>query len=201
MRAVSKSLLHRLGQGLALPLAVACWAEDAASAGRSEVIFNTCGHIVAMLPGLPGAFIRRGFYTLTLERCSAHCHIGFGTIFAHRQAAVADHVYVGNYALLGSVTLDEHVLLGSRVSVLSGHALHVLDDSGRWSPFDPERLERVRIGPNTWVGEAAVIVADVGSGCMVGAGAVVTTPVRDAVVVAGNPARFVRRLDADADNG
>ena len=32
---------------------------------------------------------------------------------------------------------------------------------------------------------------------MIGAGAVVTTPVRDAVVVAGNPARFVRHLDPE----
>ena len=195
MRATSKNLLHLFSQGLALPLALACWVEEAASGGRGEIIFNTCGHIVAMLPGLPGAFIRRGFYTLTLESCSKHCHIGFGTIFAHRQATVAKHVYVGSYALFGSVALEEHVLLGSRVSVLSGHALHVLEDSGRWSPYEPERLERVRIGANSWVGEAAVIVAEVGRGSMIGAGSVVTTAVRDSVVVAGNPARFVRHLD------
>ena len=110
---------------------------------------------MALLPGLPGAFIRRGYYTLTLEHCSSQCHIGFGSIFAHRRARLADHVYIGSYALFGSVELEAHALIGSRVSVLSGQALHVLEDDGRWSPYDAERLETVRVGANSWVGEAA----------------------------------------------
>jgi acetyltransferase-like isoleucine patch superfamily enzyme len=201
VKPAAKSFFHRVSQVLVLPLGALCWVESLATQNRSELLFNSCTQFVALLPGLPGAFLRRAFYTLTLESCSAHCHIGFGSLFAHRQASVGKHTYIGNYALLGSVTLGDHALIGSRASVLSGHALHVLDDGGRWTPYSAERLERVTIGENVWIGEAAVIAADIGEGSMIGAGAVVTAPVRPSIVVAGNPARFVRRLDQDDPGG
>ncbi|GAB5415433.1 MAG: hypothetical protein Cons2KO_30360 [Congregibacter sp.] len=165
-----------------------------------ELVFNTCAHFVALLPGLPGAFIRRSFYTLTLDDCSQHCHIGFGSLFAHRQVRIADHVYIGSYALFGSVSIEENALIGSRTSVLSGQSLHELDESGQWSAYEANRLEQVCIGANTWVGEAAVISANVGAGCMIGAGSVVSTPIRDKVLLAGNPARFVRHLGGSENN-
>jgi acetyltransferase-like isoleucine patch superfamily enzyme len=52
---------------------------------------------------------------------------------------------------------------------------------------------------DAWIGEAALVVADVGPGAMVTAGAVVSTPVRGGIVVAGNPARFVRDLHLEGD--
>ncbi|MDP5052352.1 MAG: hypothetical protein NWP69_01065, partial [Congregibacter sp.] len=173
MKPTAKSLLHRVSQVLMAPLAALCWVESALSDSQSEVVFQSCTQFVALFPGLPGAFLRRAFYSLTLEHCSADCHIGFGSLFAHRQASVGDHVYIGNYTLLGSVSLGDHALIGSRASVLSGHALHVLDDAGRWTPYSAERLERIHIGENAWVGESAVVAANVGESTMIGAGSVV----------------------------
>ena len=43
-------------------------------------------------------------------------------------------------------------------------------------------------------GEGAVVMANVGAQCMVAAGAVVSSPVPDGIMVAGNPARFVRKV-------
>jgi serine acetyltransferase len=42
-----------------------------------------------------------------------------------------------------------------------------------------------------------VIMADVGPRCMVAAGAVVAAPLPEGVMVAGNPARFVRRITSE----
>ncbi|MHA7816385.1 MAG: acyltransferase [Pseudohaliea sp.] len=195
MRTAVKQALNLASQLLMLPLAIPCWAEDRLSDGRSETLFNICTQAVALLPGLPGVFLRRAFYALTLERCSLESHIGFGTVVSHRQCCIGHHVYIGSYALIGSADIGEHSLLGSRVSILSGEALHVLEkDKGRWSPFKPERLQRIRIGSNCWIGEGAIIVAAIGEGCMVGAGSVITSEVRAGVMVAGNPARFVKTL-------
>ena len=44
----------------------------------------------------------------------------------------------------------------------------------------------------TWMGSAAVVLADVGQHCVVGAGAVVTSPIPDYAVAAGVPARVIR---------
>lgn len=176
-----------------LPFALLCMIEKGITP-QSELVFNTFTQLVALLPGIPGAFLRRAFYCWTLERCSADCHIGFGTIFSHRQAIVEDHVYIGNYALIGSAHLQAHCLIGSRTSILSGKALHVMGDNALWTPYSAERLTRVVLGRNVWVGESAVIVADIGNNSMIGAGAVVTTAVRPDIIVTGNPARFVGKI-------
>jgi phosphonate metabolism protein (transferase hexapeptide repeat family) len=65
---------------------------------------------------------------------------------------------------------------------------------------DPEvhewRLsQRVIIGPDVWIGHGAILLPgiSVGTGGIIGAGAVVTKNVPDYTIVAGNPARVIRR--------
>ena len=191
MHSFLKDILNRLCQIIMLPLALTCWLEKI-TLPQSETVFHFWSHCVALLPGLPGVFLRRGFYSLTLSRCSLNCHIGFGSVFTHRNAVVEDHVYMGLYSIIGSVHLRKKTLIGSRVSIVSGKEHHSLDEHGEWTPFDPNRITQVAVGPHVWVGEGALIMADVGEGSLVGAGAVVSSRVRNHVVVAGNPARFVR---------
>ena len=50
----------------------------------------------------------------------------------------------------------------------------------------------VRVGAGSWIGSGAVILADIGKNCVIGAGSVVTRPIPDHVVAAGVPARVVR---------
>lgn len=59
------------------------------------------------------------------------------------------------------------------------------------------RFERVRIGADSWIGNAAVVMANVGAHCVVGAGSIVVSDVPDWCVVAGNPARMLRRLSSE----
>lgn len=193
-----KAALNLVCQFLILPLAIPCKLEEWFLSRHAETVFHICTNMVALLPGLPGVFLRRAFYSLTLESCSMHCHIGFGSLFSHRDVTVGKNVYIGNYSMFGASHIGEHCLIGSRVSVLSGKALHMLDENGMWTPFSPDRMTRVTLGRNVWVGEGAIIMADVGEGSMVGAGAVTTSNVRSHIIVAGNPARFVRNLHDDA---
>lgn len=196
MKHVIKHFLNLFCQLLVLPLGLLCKLEDVLSSGRAETVFHTCAHMMALFPGLPGVFLRRAFYSLTLEKCSSNCHIGFGAFFSHRGTTVEKHVYIGNYSMIGFAHLGEYCLIGSRVSIVSGKGLHALGEDGRWTPFSHERLNIVTLSKNVWVGEGAIVMADVGAGSMVGAGAVVTSDTRSHVIVAGNPARFVKNIGA-----
>jgi acetyltransferase-like isoleucine patch superfamily enzyme len=176
------------------PAAFLCWSEKICGK-QSEHIFLICAHCFAPLPGRPGAYLRRAFYRLTLEKCSPHCHIGFGSFFTHRKVIVEDYVNVGAYTMIGSANLGTRCLIGPRVSILSGKEQHVRDEKGEWSPFSQERMVMIKIGPDTWIGDGTVIMADVGRGCQIGACTVISTPVKDNVLVAGNPARYVKTFE------
>jgi virginiamycin A acetyltransferase len=159
-----------------------------------DPFFLFWGQTFALLPGLPGNYIRKCFYFLTLRRCSLNCEIGFMTHIHDRRTQIGEGVYIGTAAGLGWVNVADGCLLASRVSVLSGRAQHQLGPDGRLTPFDRSAAGQVHIGQHTWIGEGAIIMADVESRCIVGAGSVVTKPVPAGVVVAGNPARLIRRL-------
>jgi acetyltransferase-like isoleucine patch superfamily enzyme len=184
---------------LALVSPCACTCALERRIGTGESIFALWAQLFAIVPGMPGVFLRRAFYRLTLDSCARNFFVGFGAIFSHRGAEVGEDAYIGPYAIVGSARLGRGCLLGSRSSVMSGGSLHVLDSDNRWSPADLTRLRQVNIGDYAWIGEASLIMADVGPSAMVAAGAVVSNRVPPAVVVAGNPARFVRHLVAQQD--
>lgn len=54
---------------------------------------------------------------------------------------------------------------------------------------------RTVIGPDVWIGHAAIVMpgVSVGAGAIIGSGSIVTKDVPDYTIVAGNPARFIRR--------
>jgi acetyltransferase-like isoleucine patch superfamily enzyme len=139
-----------------------------------------------------GDYVRRAFYSRVLARCSRTATVQFGTLFSQAGARLDDHVYVGPRCHIGLVHLERDVLLGAGVHVPSGGATHGIDDVDRPIREQPGARTLVRIGEGTWVGSAAVIMADVGRHCVIGAGSVVTHPIPDYSIAAGVPARVIR---------
>jgi acetyltransferase-like isoleucine patch superfamily enzyme len=113
-------------------------------------------------------------------------------IFSHPTARVGRAVYVGPYCCLGDVTLEDDVLLGSHVSVANGSSQHGTERLDVPIREQPGSWPRVTVGRNSWVGERAVVLADVGRHCVIGAGAVVTSAVPDYAVAVGVPAKVIR---------
>lgn len=194
MRAVWKLVLNGVSLSVVLPAVLFVRAEDLLP-GRRDLFFDFFAHSFALIPGLPGVYLRRAYYRGVLEYCAMDCCICFGTVFSRRTARVDSGVYIGMYAVIGSVHLQRDCLVGSRASLLSGGQLHHYEH-GKWGPCDFAGETQIHIGEGAWLGEAVVVMSDVGEGALVAAGSVVATPVKARIVVAGNPARFVRRLDS-----
>ena len=89
----------------------------ARGASHQGVGIDICllGPSFSFFPGLPGVFLRRAYYRLTLDHCASNFYIGFGALFTHRRALVEKDAYIGAYALVGCAHLGEGCLIGSRV--------------------------------------------------------------------------------------
>lgn len=200
LRRLIRATLNASATVLVAPAVLICYLETKRGRGY-ERFFHGWGQCFALLPGLFGMCLRRAFYRGTLTHCSHDCQISFGVLFNHREAIVDREVYIGPYALLGRVQLRRGCLIGSRSSILSTGQHHKLDDQGRWTTPDGLTFEMTEIGDYSWIGEGAIVMADVGEGAMLSAGAVTASRVPDHVMVAGNPARFVKKLVSKEHEG
>lgn len=197
VRLLLKWTVRLFGLTLMLLPALTCAVE--ARLSRRQDVFVFWGQLFALIPGLPGKYLRKCYYFLTLRRCTLNWEIGFLSYFTDRRAEVGRGVYIGAGSYLATVVLGDGCLVGSRVSILSGKHQHHFGPDGRLTVFDPASVEEIRVGEQTWIGEGAVLMADVGSRCIVAAGSVVSSPVPDGCKVGGNPARFVAKTGPWAD--
>lgn len=162
-----------------------------------EKAFPGWSQAFSLLPGLTGVYLRRAFYRLVLPRCGAGCWVGFGSVISHSTAQIGRSTYIGPYCCLGDITLEEDVLLGSRVSIMNGGGQHGIERLDLPIREQPGVYPRVTIGRDTWIGDCAVVLADVGEHCVIGAGSVVTKPIPDYAIALGVPAKVIRFRNAD----
>lgn len=153
--------------------------------------FPGWSQLFALVPGITGAYLRRAFYRLVFRHCGAGSWIGFGTVFSHPGCSVGRDVYVGVFCCLGEVTLEDDVLIASHVAIMNGSAQHGIERLDIPVREQPGIWPHITIGRDTWIGDRAVVMANIGAHCVVGAGSVVTKPVPDYAIVVGVPARIV----------
>ncbi|KAH7558829.1 maltose O-acetyltransferase-like protein [Bipolaris maydis] len=97
------------------------------------------------------------------------------------------------------ITVGSRTLVGPNCSFYSG--THPLDPAVRNGTQGPELGKEIHVGEDCWIGGNVCILPGVtiGKGSVVGAGSVVTKSVPDFTVVAGNPARFIRKIETSMD--
>jgi virginiamycin A acetyltransferase len=160
--------------------------------GRIKGIYTIFAHAAALAPGIAGDYFRIAYYRLTLAECSMSSRIQFGSFFAHSQTRIGRGVYIGSYTVIGHAVIGDRTQIASGVQILSGARQHARDAEGRILGAEHGQFAAVTIGPDCWIGAAAVVMADVGAGTTIGAGSLVARPIPPESVAVGNPARVIR---------
>lgn len=144
----------------------------------STAWFEFAATMLSILPGRTGQYVRTSFYVQTLRRCAFDAGVGFLSTVLHPEAELGRRLRVGSLCLLGHVRIGDEVMFASRVVVKPP-----AQGAGSATPID--------IGGGSWIGESAIIQANVGARCIVGAGSVLLQAVPSDSTVAGNPARLL----------
>ena len=174
--------------GLVTPLA----APLAWLARRSDLAHRTLAEALSLVPYLPGVVLRSQFYRRALRRCGTNLLVEFGAVLVQPDVEVGDDVLIGRYTIVHHCDLGDQVLVGERCTFLSGSRQHRSTRTDVPMAHQGGLRRRISVGDDCWIGSHALVMDDVARVSVVAGGAVVTRPVAERSVVAGNPARLVR---------
>jgi virginiamycin A acetyltransferase len=191
MKLVVKRLLFAVCVVLVSPLILLTFLESIFSRGKGERLFCGCAELLCLAPTSLGNYIRKAFYWAVCTDISPDAQFNFMSMLAHRENIIRAGVVIGAYTTIGYADIGENVLFGSKISIISGKYQHGKPSERAGGGELTEENVVLKIGKNSWLGQDAVILANIGENCTVAAGSVVFKDVPDNTTVMGNPARKV----------
>jgi len=165
-------------------------------------------------PGLylgPGSLVLGAKFIRFGSNIYIHGHLWLEAVTQYRDQRFTPRIEIGDGVALSEdvhiscierVSIGSHVLVGSHVYI-SDHGHGLYNGAVQSHPDEPPAHRPlggggpVEIGENVWIGDNVVIVGpiSIGRGSIIGANSVLRASVPDQTIVAGVPARVVRRFN------
>lgn len=122
--------------------------------------------------------------------------IGSNCFFSNKAPIlIGDDFYCGpNCYISAHLLVGNRVLLGGSVAVVGGD--HKIDTpSINIQGYGRDEIKKTLVGDDVWIGHGAIILhgVQIGEGAVIAAGSVVTKDVESLSIVAGNPAKLIRK--------
>jgi len=173
---------------IGMPPAGKCDGELETFLGSDALIRS---HTVIYAGNCIGNYFQTGHNVMIREdnRIGNSVSIGTGTVVEHH-VTIENNVRIHSQAFIPEYsTLKEGCWIGPNAALTN--ALHPL------CPKVKECIKGPTIGRNAKIGANATVLPDIkiGENSLVGSGSVVTKDVPEGVVVAGNPAKFIKKIE------
>lgn len=132
------------------------------------------------------------------------CEIGDGSkvgsfVEIQKGVKIGKNCKISSHSFLcEGVELEEGVFVGHSVTFINDRSPRAINADGSFKTDKDWVLEYTKVGKGAGIGSGSTIMCGVsiGEGAIVGAGAVVTKNVESYTVVAGNPAKYIRKVKA-----
>jgi len=158
-----------------------------------ETGFKIASEFLSLIPTTIGFGPRYEFYRRTLRACGKNVFISFGTVFYYPEISIGSNVLIGMYNTIHHCDFGNDVMTAEGCRFLSGSKYHDFEHIHHPMTQQGGKMKRIRIGNDVWIGTNAIVMEHVGDGAVVGAGSVVTKNVEPYSIVAGNPAKLIKK--------
>ncbi|MEG1518852.1 MAG: acetyltransferase [Cetobacterium sp.] len=118
------------------------------------------------------------------------------TAILSRNITLGEGVFIGKMVIVNAdAILEDNVVLNTRALVEHGNHIGAHTNISTNSVLNGD----VRVGRETFIGSCTVVNGQItiGSNSVIGSGSVVIRDIEDNVVVAGSPARLIRRIKSE----
>lgn len=117
---------------------------------------------------------------------------------------IGNNTSIGHFShIVGwyDLSIGNNVMIANKVFISDcTHRYIDIDTPIKYQPIDRLKDESVTIGDDTWIGENVCILgASIGKHCVIGSNSVVTKDIPDYCVVAGAPARIVKKYSKETN--
>src|SRR5215211_3784559 len=137
------------------------------------------------------------------------CEIGDGSkigsfVEIQKGARIGRHCKISSHTFIcEGVTVEDEVFIGHGVQFINDKYPRATTEGGALQTEADWRVEPTLVERGASIGTGATILSNVriGARAIVGAGAVVTRDVPPGAIVAGNPARIIRKEERENDEG
>jgi len=111
--------------------------------------------------------------------------------FIGKRCKISSHTFICE-----GVTIEDDVFVGHGVMFINDKYPKAISESGELQTDDDWEVIPIVVKQGASIGSNATLLCGitVGSGAIIGAGSVVTQDVPDYTIVAGNPARVIRKI-------
>lgn len=144
-----------------------------------------------------GCKIRGYMYRPFLKKVGKNLQIGLNVKLEHmKNIEFGSDVYIGHgcwiSGLRGGVVFEDQVMLGPYVKMVSSN--HRFDETGS-ARFKKGEGKQIKVGYGTWIASGVILTSGVtiGKGCLIAAGAVVTKSFTNSQIIAGVPAKVIKK--------
>jgi serine acetyltransferase len=131
-------------------------------------------------------------------KVGSNCELGLGVELNPWDGFIniGHDVFLGPYVVIygqGGVTIGDHTLISMHCCILSSD--HTIPPQGTLIRLQPDVLKPTKIGRDVWLGAGVTVLGgvEIGDGCVVGAGSVVTISLPRGAIAYGVPA-VIKRL-------
>lgn len=113
---------------------------------------------------------------------------------------IGSYIYIGPNGYingLGGVSIKSGTIIGPNLVI---HSANHKYKQAKYLPYDESfDFRKVIIKENVWIGGNVIITpgSEIGEGCIIGAGTVVSGKIPDLSIVVGNPCRVIKKRDKD----
>ena len=160
---------------------------------KSSLLFDLFAQLFSLVPGFIGVTVRTSFYKQTLSQSYMNVFFGFGSVITKIDTRIGKGVLINGHSSVGLAELGDGVVIANFVSVLSGSQQHNFADPEIGILAKEGVYTRVIIGNDVFIGDQSVIMASIGEKTIVGAGSVVIKDIESYALVAGNPAKVLKK--------